>query len=158
MKSLGKPLQGVWQSIKCELIAGHQVASGKATDSPYPAGSIVLQMPFFKNLGLDLSGFYPATLNLSIQPKRFEWLKPDFKFEQVKWIEGFPEETFWLAKCVIIFNNQEYPGWIYYPLPETKTQHYHSDQVLEIISMRIPGIQYGDKILLQYHPDKIYIT
>ncbi len=143
------------QSVECELIAGHQVASGKASDTPYPAGSIELQLPFFKALGLDLSNCYLGTLNVSIKPYRFEWLKPDFQFERVQWIEGFGPETFWFAACEIEYAQQIYAGWIYYPHPSTKTQHLHSDQVLEIICQPIPNIQYGDRLKLRYHSEKI---
>jgi hypothetical protein len=50
------------------LRPGHQVASGLAVNNPYPAGTIAMQTPFFKALGLDLSGFYVGTLNVSIAP------------------------------------------------------------------------------------------
>ncbi len=43
---------------------GHGVASGRAPDSPYPAGTIALQAPLFARHGLDLSPFFPGTLNL----------------------------------------------------------------------------------------------
>ena len=38
--------------IRGTVIAGHGVASGRASDSPYPAGTISLQRPFFQDLGL----------------------------------------------------------------------------------------------------------
>ena len=37
-----------------------------SADSPYPDGSIPLQMPHFAARGLDLLPYYPATLNISI--------------------------------------------------------------------------------------------
>ncbi|WP_232360483.1 hypothetical protein [Paraneptunicella aestuarii] len=143
------------KQVTAELIPGHQIASGLASNSPYPAGSIELQIPHFKALGLDLSHYRAATLNLSIKPYRFEWLVPDYKFEQVQWIEGFNPETFWFAQCVIRFQEKDYNAWIYYPHPETKTQHFHSEQVLEIICEPVPDIAYGDSLILQYDPQKI---
>lgn len=51
---------------------GHQVASGNAQDSPYEQGTLAMQLPFFRDLGLDLSGFFLATLNVSIAPQTFK--------------------------------------------------------------------------------------
>ena len=53
------------------LLEGHGVASGQALNSvhlktsPYPKGTIAMQSPSFAALGLDLSPFWPSTLNLS---------------------------------------------------------------------------------------------
>ena len=52
------------------LLEGHGVASGQALNagqlktSPYPKGTIAMQAPLFAALGLDLSPFWPGTLNL----------------------------------------------------------------------------------------------
>ncbi|MEO0928977.1 MAG: hypothetical protein AAFY63_24355, partial [Cyanobacteria bacterium J06643_13] len=48
--------------------AGHQVASGQATDSPYEQGTLEMQLPYFRALGLDLRDFFLGTLNVSIAP------------------------------------------------------------------------------------------
>ena len=56
------------------LFKGHGVASGQALSSgasgisPYPKGTIAMQSPFFAALGLDLSPYWPGTLNLSFAP------------------------------------------------------------------------------------------
>ena len=39
--------------------------------SPYPRGSIALQAPYFSKNGLNLSGFWYGTLNLSLYPIKF---------------------------------------------------------------------------------------
>ena len=145
------------QSVQCQVVAGHQIASGRAAVTPYPAGSIELQLPHFKARGLDLSDCYRGTLNLSLKPKRFEWIKPDYSFENVQWIDGFQPETFWFATCVLLRGNVIFPGWIYYPHPETKTQHHHDDTVLEIICNLVPNIQYGDTVKLLYSPEKLRV-
>ena len=54
-----------------ELVAGHGVASGRANDSPSPAGTIQLQRPHFAAAGIDLSPFEPATLNLAFRGGRW---------------------------------------------------------------------------------------
>ena len=46
------------------LCSGHGVASGRSNESPYPNGTIRMQAPVFKALGLDLSGCYFGTLNI----------------------------------------------------------------------------------------------
>ena len=53
--------------MKGRVIKGHQVASGKAIDSPFSAGTIALQKPLFKKLGLDLSQMFNGTINLAIE-------------------------------------------------------------------------------------------
>ena len=50
------------------VVAGHGVASGRAADSPFAAGTIELQAPHFAALGLDLSPFVMATVNLDLAP------------------------------------------------------------------------------------------
>jgi len=135
--------------IQGELVRGHQIASGSNPDSPYPAGSVALQIPFFKQRGLDLTDHVAATLNISVAPSKLIWKAPRFKFEQVAWIEGFSPETFWFAPCEVICDNAKYEGWVYYPHPDTKTQHFHNDALVEVICKRqIPGIDYGAQISL----------
>ena len=139
------------------VIQGHQIASGKAQDSPYPGGSIVLQMPHFKKLGLDLSGFYSGTLNISITPKSFAILKPDYRFEQVHWIDGLAAETFSFCQCNVYFEEAMSKGFVYYPHPETKTQHFHNDSLIEVICEELAGIEYGDKVKLELSTEQINI-
>lgn len=43
--------------------SGHQVASGRAENSPYERGTLEMQLPCFRDLGLDLSTFYLGTIN-----------------------------------------------------------------------------------------------
>jgi hypothetical protein len=54
--------------IQGEIQQGHGVASGKNAETPYPNGTIAMQAPFFKKLGLDLFNFWPGTLNISFKP------------------------------------------------------------------------------------------
>jgi hypothetical protein len=53
-------------SVSGEVVPGYGVASGRSIASPYPAGTIEMQMPFFQTLGLDLRGCFAGTINLSI--------------------------------------------------------------------------------------------
>lgn len=140
------------------VLQGHQIASGKAKDSPYPAGSITMQIPFFKEHGLDLSDYFPGTLNVSISPRSFVMKQPAFRFEQVRWIEGFNPETFSFAECTLWFKGKAHSGFIYYPHPETKTQHFHNASLLEVICHPIDNIEYGDKVRVEYLPAQITIV
>ena len=144
-------------SIATKLIPGHQIASGTATNSPYPAGSISMQVPFFKALGLDLSHCFMGTLNLNLAPKRFRWIEPEWQFELVKWIPEYPAETFWFAPCRLRVAAQVYEAWVYYPHPKTKTQHFHSNQIIEVIAPKIADIKYGAEIILEFHPEQIQL-
>ncbi|PSN13223.1 hypothetical protein C7271_22730, partial [filamentous cyanobacterium CCP5] len=103
-----------WQKVNGIVEHGHQVASGSALDSPYPVGTIEMQMPFFQALGLDLSGYFPGTLNVSISPRTFQLIKPEFTFRQVEWTDRHPPEDFSFSQCWVSFQGFAYDGWIYY--------------------------------------------
>lgn len=137
------------------VVPGHQIASGLAKDSPYPDGSIALQMPHFKAAGLDLSDCLPATINVSIAPRRFSLTKADFRIEALQWVEGFHPETFSFVRCELIFTQRCYPAWVYYPHPETKTQHFHNDSVLEILAPEVANLTYGADVTLRFASQNI---
>ena len=85
--------------IEGRLVAGHGVASGRAADSPYPAGSIALQAPLFTAHGLDLAPYLPATLNLSFAPGEWRLCEPDHCFPELLWTDRHPPETFSFWHC-----------------------------------------------------------
>jgi hypothetical protein len=140
---------------------GHGVASGASAVSPYPQGSIAMQAPFFKVLGLDLSGCYFGTLNVSIAPLRWQIARPAFLFENVKWTDLHPPETFSFLPCSITHRAVTVQGWLYNPHPETKAAHWQDASVMEIIAPRLDGLGYGEAIDLRFpdgsliiHPEK----
>ena len=136
---------------------GHQVASGNASNSPYEHGTLEMQLPFFKDLGLDLSGFYLGTLNISIAPHTFKLVQPKYTFAQVKWHRDYPAETFSFSPCMVIYQDISYDGLIYYPHPETKIGHFQDDSILEIITSPISDIGYGDRLNLKINPQEIQL-
>lgn len=138
-----------WVSVEGVVCQGFQVASGEAVDNPYPAGTIAMQMPFFRDRGLDLSGYFSGTLNISIAPKQFSILRPYKTFPLLKWTTLHPPETFSFCQCVLSFQARQYGSLIYYPHPETKRTHFQGASVLEILAPRIEGISYGDTITLK---------
>ncbi len=144
------------------VVPGYGVASGRSKDSPYPAGTIALQAPLFRALGLDLDGYFLGTINLSIEPNIFKLAKPDYCFEQLQWIEGFAPETFSFYRCQIqslthSLNQPATNAWIYYPHPETKLGHFQPNSLLEIIAPPIASLEYGDRLSLSLSSQQIEI-
>jgi CTP-dependent riboflavin kinase len=146
------------KAVMALLQAGHGVASGKNPDSPYPHGTITMQMPFFKDMGLDLTGYFAGTLNLAITPYEFKILRPDFHFKQVLWAEGFTAEDFSFVACNLIYTSNRYPAYIYYPHPETKVRHFHANNLVEVLAPRIDNINYGAALKLEYDSDKLAVV
>jgi hypothetical protein len=128
------------------LVRGHQVASRPSKDYPY--SSLEKQKPYFKVRGLDLDEFFTGTLNISITPLMVEMSAPKFTFPHVEWTDLHPPETFSFSRCKIIFQGVEYAGWVYYPHPETKKNHFQDPSLVEVITYKIPGIQYGDSVVV----------
>jgi hypothetical protein len=137
-----------WFSVTGTVCQGFRVASGQNTESLYPESTIAMQMPFFRARGLDLSGYFPGTLNVSIAPKVFTILNPYKTFPLVEWTTLHPPETFSFCRCVLKFQEKQYAGLIYYPHPETKRSHFQDDSVLEILAPKLAGLGYGDEVSL----------
>ncbi|KAA0272672.1 MAG: hypothetical protein EDM79_11330 [Chloroflexi bacterium] len=135
------------------LSRGHQVASRPSKDYPYSA--LEKQKPLFKALGLDLYGYFNGTLNISIAPLIFEMTAPEFTFPLVEWTDLHPPETFSFSRCIVVYKNIENPGWVYYPHPETKRNHFQNPSLLEVITKRIPEIKYGDSLEVGIDPKEI---
>ena len=133
--------------ITGKIVSGHRVASGLAKDSPYPQGTIEMQTPHFQKLGVDLSAFYPGTLNVAIAPYRFR-LSPQRTLPQVKWSPRHNPETFSFAPIQLQWQAQTHSGLIYYPHPETKINHFQDPSVIELLMPKISGIAYGDEVTL----------
>ena len=135
--------------------SGHQVASGIAENSPYERGTLAMQLPFFQDLGVDLRGFYLGTLNVSIAPHTFELLQPKYTFPEVKWHPDYPAETFSFSPCVVEYQDIAYEGLVYYPHPETKIGHFQDESIIEVITTKIPNLNYGDRLILKLDPQEI---
>jgi hypothetical protein len=139
--------------ISAVIVKGYRVASGPSADYPY--GTLEKQFPLFKQLGLDLGQFQLGTLNASIAPATFEMDHPEYTFRQVAWTDLHPPEDFSFSRCTIRFKGARYAGYVYYPHPETKKRHFENASILEIISVHIPAIGYGDRVELELDPDEI---
>lgn len=147
-----------WQQIEGTVERGHTVASGEASNSPYPSGTIAMQTPFFQALGLNLAGYFQGTLNISIAPKTFQLLQPELTFRQVEWTDRHPPEDFSFSRCQILLQEVSYEGWIYYPHPETKKRNFQRPSTLEVIAQPIPDIHYGCRVRFKYNPAEIAVV
>lgn len=127
------------------VVSGHRVASGQASDSPYPKGTIEMQTPYFRALGVDLSSFYAGTLNVSIAPCRFN-LVPQRTLHQVKWSPEHAAESFSFVPVGLTWQQQHYSGLIYYPHPDTKINHFQDPAVLELLLPPVAGITDGSRV------------
>lgn len=145
------------ENIDATVVRGHQIASGTTASSPYPAGTIALQKPHFKALGLDLSACYDGTLNLQLDAKSFSIKHADYCFENLRWIDGVNPETFSFVACQIECGEKCHPAWIYYPHPDTKTQHFQPDNLIEVLTEKIADISYGSRLALHYDHRKLQV-
>ncbi len=144
----------VVETVDGVVVRGHGVASGKAGDPRFPGGTVAMQIPFFRELGLDLSGYHPGTMNVDCAPLRFRPGPDALLFENVKWHPDMPAETFSFARAALVHRGVRYPAWIYWPHPETKPEHFQPGGVAEVIAPRIPGLAYGDSVALETTPDQ----
>lgn len=144
------PLRAWVQGV---LRKGYGVASGPSADYPY--GALERQVPLFKIRGLDLGDCYLGTLNIDIRPFVFELVRPEFTLHDVRWTDLHPPEHFSFSRCRVAFSTAEYPGWIYYPHPETKRRNYQDPSLLEVICPHISGLTVGDILRVSVDPDRV---
>tara|TARA_R110002049_G_scaffold47591_1_gene136768 strand:+ start:251 stop:691 length:441 start_codon:yes stop_codon:yes gene_type:complete len=131
------------------VVKGHQVASGKAADARFPVGTIKAQADRFKSLGLSIEECYPATINAKFTGKRISLNQHDYLFQQVKWHNDMPAENFKFLRCFILKGSNEIPAFIYQPQSETKTEHFHPANQLELLAPYIEDIHYGKLLTLK---------
>ena len=106
-----------------------------------------MQMPHFAALGVDLSPYYPGTLNVSIAPHHFE-LAPTVTLPHVKWSSEHEAESFSFVPVRLTWQAQSFDGLIYYPCPETKIDHFQDPSVIELLLPKIKDITYGSEVVL----------
>lgn len=139
-----------------QLVAGHGVASGRSLESPYPAGTISLQAPFFEQLGLDLDGFQLGTLNLDFSPGEWRLRDPDHCFFQLRWTDRHPPETFSFWRCRLRrcsqTSGQAVDALVYYPHPDTKQAHHQSPSLLEVLAPPLGPVATADRFALAFDP------
>jgi hypothetical protein len=132
------------QWVPGTLIAGYGVASGRAQESPYPAGTIALQTPLFLEHGIDLSTYFPGTLNVDLAPVIPVPHAPLFD-GKLRWFREL-EERFLLTPVSVRAAAGEFAGLWYYPHPHTKPAHLQRATVVELLLPWIPGLSPGARI------------
>jgi hypothetical protein len=153
-----QPTSSNWAEVSARVVRGHQVASGRNGDPRFPGGTVRMQIPHFRSLGLDLSPFFPGTLNLSIAPCRYRVLKPRLTFKAVKWHPTEPAEVFSFFD-VRLLRDEGPPveGLIYHPHPETKPEHFQQPDVLEFLFPFVDGLAVTSGLRLAIPRDQMLI-
>jgi len=144
-----------WTRVRGVAVEGYRVASGASKDYPY--GTLERQRPIFKARGLDLDGYFNGTLNIDIRPLTFRMVRPQFTFRGVEWTDLHPPEDFSFSRCGVIYRGGEYDGWLYYPHPETKVRNFQNPSLLEVIAKPVPGIQYGDEVVMLINATEVRV-
>lgn len=124
--------------------AGYGVASGSGADRRYPAGTIRLQQAFFLARGIDLSPYFPGTLNVDLAPAAPLPRAPIFD-GRLRWF-GDIEERFLLSPAELETGGARHAGLWYYPHPETKPAHVQEATVVELLLPWIDGLHPGDRV------------
>lgn len=146
-----------WQSIAGIVIEGHRVASGAANDARFPEGTIRPQLPLFAERGLDLTAYHPATVNVSIAPHTFVMVRPRHTFRGIRWTHHVPPEDFSFSPCRLRVAGVTFNGFVYYPHPNTKPDHFQSPSTIEVITVFIPGVTYGSEVIIELNVDEVHI-
>lgn len=136
------------------VVRGHGVASGRSGDPRFPGGTIAMQLPHFRALGLDLAGFFPGTVNVDVAPWSFRPGPAALRFERVKWHPEAPAETFSFARAVLVRNGERHRALVYWPHPETKPEHFQPAYVVEILATPVPGLEPGDAVEIETDPSQ----
>ncbi len=132
---------------------GLRIASGLNPDPNLKLNNTIsLQKPFFRKAGIPRIGeCHNGTINLDIYPQKLQIIQPDYEVT-CEWVEGVTE-TFWFVEVLIDYEGSAYEGYIYYPCPSPVKNH--DDNIVELLSYKIPRISYGDKITIRTLDHKI---
>ena len=146
-----------WITVPGVILRGYGVASGSGSDDP-SSGTIRAQLAHFRDRGLDLSHCFPGTLNVSIAPRYFSLHHPRHTFTAVRWSPWVEAETFSFSPCQVVMGDARVAGFVYYPHPETKPDHFHPPTVVEVIAPFIEGLAYDSHLELALDPSEVTVT
>jgi len=139
------------------ILRGHGVAGGGDPESPFPAGTIEMQLPFFAAGGLDLSGFHLATLNVSTAPAAVHVHSPVHRFEDVDWTRVHGPESFEFVHVGLELPDRVVEAWGYRPTPETKAAHPQPPEVLEVIAPFVPELAGAGEVVIRLDPREVRV-
>ncbi|WP_419826231.1 hypothetical protein [Sphingomonas sp.] len=142
------------------VVTGHGVASGRAADPRFPAGTIALQAPLFRARGVDLAALIGAepvmgTINVDLAPAVPRVLAPEIELRDVVWSPVMPAENFWLFRATVDVPGSLHHALIYMPDPATKPEHHQPGSVIEIIAAHTGGLSGGQKLRISADPSYI---
>ena len=146
-----------WPAYPARIVRGHRVASGLKGDPRFPGGTVAMQRPHFARLGLDLGGYHPGTLNVSIAPRRYRVVRPWRTFERLQWHPVEPAETFSFFEARLRHDGRSHEALIYLPHPETKPEHFQAADVLEVLAPWIDGLGYDLPVELEIDPAQMVL-
>ncbi|MCP4165129.1 MAG: hypothetical protein GY759_04450 [Chloroflexi bacterium] len=140
------------------LSSGHGHASGRNPESPYIGGTLNLQYPIFKRLGLDLGECYPGTLNISITPFTYQIIEPEHEFLDIAWFPGRQAENFCFCRCLVFASGRPLGGYLYHPDPATKVTHPDNPSHLQIVSPYIPSLVIGSPVDVGFRSQDVIVS
>ena len=146
-----------WITIPGVVTKGYGVASG-SDSTRFPGGTIRAQLPHFLARGVDISPYYPGTLNIDITPRRFTIIRPSHTLTDVSWWPGVPAETFSFSQCRILLLTGPIDGMVYYPHPETKPEHHQPPTVIEILAPFIENVGIGTALEVQLDAEEVAVA
>ncbi|MEQ1748197.1 MAG: hypothetical protein ABL974_02160 [Prosthecobacter sp.] len=142
--------------IPATIVQGHRVASGLNGNPRFPGGTLRMQLPFFHELGLDLSCYHLGTLNVSIAPMSYRVVEPKLTFRNVNWHPTEPAEDFSFFDVTVRRDDEpSVSGLIYYPHPDTKPEHFQKPDVLELLLPWTEGLEYSRPIQISSPSDQM---
>ena len=148
-----------WQTVPAVIVPGYQVASGTGGNPRFPGGTLRMQAPHFAARGLDLTPFHVGTINVQISPRRYRVEQPRITLRGIRWHPTAAVEDFSFFDVQLL--RPEGPalaGLIYYPRPETKPADFKIiPGVLELLLPFVPGLRYGDEVLLAVPAEQMVI-
>ena len=151
-------MEYTWKTVPARIIEGHRVASGLNGNPHFPGGTLRMQLPAFKELGLDLSQYYPGTLNVSVAPLQYRVVHPKMTFRNIKWHPIDPPEDFSFFDARITREGETaVEGFVYHPHPETKPKHFQAPDVLELLFPYVKDMDYGMVISLEIPSEQMVL-
>lgn len=121
--------------------------------------TIGLQKPIFFEKGLPMANkLNVGTINLELLSLTLIPNRYDFFFSNINWSPDFPIESFGFIKIVSIkHGNKEYsePGYLYFP---SKSPHVGNFSQVEIISIPIINLEYGDTLEITIKNESVIIN
>jgi hypothetical protein len=109
-----------------------------------------MQAPHFLALGFDLGAYYRGTVNVNIAPHSYRVVKARHSFHNLKWHTTEPAEDFSFFDVRLLrLGGPSIAGYIYYPHPETKPEHFQQPDVLELLLPFVEGLYCGAELALE---------